>query len=140
MTLSYSEQRKLAAIDRSLSHDPTLRALASLFAQSIPSSAGRVPRALRGHQPSHPVADLSQPAHRYTALLVLTGVAMAAGAVCALVAAPLNLMAVAMAGILLGACAGVSFVALWVRREIRSGQQRSASAQQWRDITRPSVA
>lgn len=126
MNLSYSERRELAAIDRMLSRDVTLRAVAALFAVPPPASSGRAVR-----EPPAPQRGVTgrltggvtgrvarrgtrSVARRPTSTVVIVLLAVA-GLVCAVVTAPLNAVAISDAGLALAVCAGVLFIVVTAR-------------------------
>lgn len=111
-----SARRRMSGIDKELSADPLLRAIADLFPtpprETVERQAARA-RHRRRSRLGALVAGMP-PTAPSVALCVLVAVL---GLVCCAIAAPLHVAVVASAGAILAACAGLAFVATVIRHQ-----------------------
>lgn len=114
MTLSTRERGILSTIDRELSADPRLRAVAALFAEPPPRHPGSTPDDAPPNRVAPPSAGL------------VLGVAVLGLACCALTAS-LHLLAVASAAAILATCAGMAFVVAVVHHHVHTAVDTAAA-------------
>ena len=118
--LSVQQRHELSAMDRMLSRDPTLRAVADLFAVPPPSAN----RKTRDRTPGRATTGRPgvQVLPRFRTMAAITLVAIA-GLVCAAVTAPLHRPVLSWTGLALAVCAGVLFVVVAARSDRTTGAQ-----------------
>ncbi len=108
-----SEHRRMSGIDKELSADPLLRAVADLFPTPPRETAEPRAMAARKRRRRRLRDGLPAPAPS-VAWCVLVAVL---GLVCCAIAAPLHVPVVASAGAVLSACGGMAFVATVIRHQ-----------------------